>query len=75
MKMKNILAGALLLFSAFVAVAQQSNDECKNAIPLGDITNYCSKPGEFSNDKATPSGLITPCFDPVQKDVWFSFTP
>ncbi len=75
MKKKNILIGAFFLLCGLTAFSQQANDECKNAIPLGDITDYCSKAGEFSNDKATPSGLITPCFDPVQKDVWFSFSP
>ncbi|MFZ4544408.1 MAG: gliding motility-associated C-terminal domain-containing protein [Saprospiraceae bacterium] len=75
MKVKNLLIAALSMYLCTFAYGQQSNDDCKKAIPLGDITNYCSKAGEFSNDKATPSALITPCFDPVQKDVWFQFTP
>ena len=60
---------------AVAAWAQPANDECINAISLGDITTYCSSPAEFSNVGATtsPQGRSTCHFDTVGHDVWFSF--
>lgn len=73
--MKKLFLSCIPLFVAITLLAQPTNDECEKPIVLGDVTNYCSKVGEFSNIDATPSSLITPCFGPVQKDVWFEFIP
>jgi gliding motility-associated-like protein len=55
--------------------AQPSNDECINAIPLDDVTNWCSPPAAFTTAGATVSPQANPfCFPPAQSgDVWFSF--
>jgi hypothetical protein len=60
---------------ATVLTAQPINDNCQGAIFINNTDSYCSKVGEFSNTNATSSSLITPCFGPIQKDVWFAFTP
>ncbi|WP_367391711.1 gliding motility-associated C-terminal domain-containing protein [Lewinella sp. LCG006] len=57
--------------------AQPSNDECVNAIPLDDITLWCSSPDAFTTVNATVSPEDSPsCFPNNQNalDVWFSFT-
>ena len=56
--------------------AQPSNDECINAIPLNDVTNWCSAIDEFTTVNATESSAASPqCFPNNQTplDVWFSF--
>jgi PKD repeat protein len=48
-----------------------SNDNCANAIPVGEVTNY-----PFSIEYATQSGVNPGCggaVDPV--DIWFAYTP
>lgn len=70
----------LLLFSILylpAVWAQPSNDECVNAIPLDDITLWCSSPDAFTTVNATVSPEDSPsCFPNNQNafDVWFSFT-
>lgn len=59
-----------------VLFAQPANDECENAIPLLDVTNWCSEIAEFTNENATESGFGAPsCFPENGNDVWFVFTP
>lgn len=54
--------------------AQPSNNVCETAIPLTDVTNWCSDFGAFTNMGATPSGYgPATCFAGVINDVWFSF--
>jgi len=67
-----------LLLSVFATalLAQPVNDECTNAIPLTDVSSWCSDVGEFTNVASTPSALANPtCFPNNQtvNDVWFSF--
>ncbi len=73
--MKKIFFLINSLFFAVILQAQPSNDNCDNAIFISNIESFCSKVGEFKNDGATSSSLITPCFGPIQKDVWFAFVP
>jgi gliding motility-associated-like protein len=57
--------------------AQPVNDECVDAIPLDDITLWCSMPDAFTTINATISPEDSPtCFPNNQDafDVWFSFT-
>lgn len=74
-KMKRIIFGFILGCFSLGVLAQPINDDCEGAIFLNVGDSYCSKAGEFNNADATASNLITPCFNPVQKDVWFSFVP
>lgn len=63
------------LFCAVLATAQPINDACTGAIPLTDISDWCSNAGEFSNINATDEGPSASCFPNTQpnNDVWFSF--
>jgi gliding motility-associated-like protein len=64
------------LFLSAVGFAQPANDECINATPLTDVSNWCSAIAEFSNIGATESPEPSPfCFPTIQEnnDVWFSF--
>ena len=67
----NILFFLLITASAF---AQPSNDDCTRPYVLPDVTNYCSKVGEFTNIGATPSGYgPATCWNGTNKEVWFRF--
>ena len=72
--MKHLQLLIVTLFP-FYLVAQPVNDECINAIELGDITNWCSNSGAYNNTGATPSIEDTPgCFNGTGPDIWFKFT-
>ena len=75
--MKKLCSLSLLVAPIFFAntlFAQPANDECANATPLNDVTNWCSATGAFSIANATLSGTPQPsCFPDVTHDVWFSF--
>lgn len=72
--MKRLLFLLLAIGISLITEAQApKNDDCVNATELPRINSYCSKAGEFSNQSGTPSSLVTPCFTPVQRDVWFKF--
>lgn len=65
---------AIFLLSGVSLWAQPSNDDCSNPIRITDITKFCSKVGEFTNVKATPSGYgAATCWTASNKDVWFIF--
>lgn len=70
----------LLLFSVLylpAVWAQPANDECVDAIPLDDITLWCSSPDAFTTVNATISPEDSPTCFPNNTDafdVWFSFT-
>ncbi len=66
-----------LLFCAFAAYAQPSNDECELAIFLGEIEEFCSEDGDFTTFGATasPETLASCWFTDHEHDVWFSFRP
>lgn len=65
---------AFFLFSGVGLWAQPVNDDCSNPIRITDITKFCSKVGEFTNVKATPSGYgAATCWTASNKDVWFVF--
>ena len=73
-----LLRVALLLFM-LLHLSQpawsQVNDDCFNATPIADPTNFCSLPQGADNTLATPSALPVPtCFDNADSDVWFCFT-
>ena len=56
--------------------AQPANDECIDAIPLSNVTNWCSAADEFTSINATVSPEANPqCFPNNSDvlDVWFSF--
>ncbi len=68
---------ALFLFvPAAVSFAQPANDECINAIPLNNVSNWCSTAAQFTTVGSTPSAQTIPsCFPTTSavNDVWFSF--
>ena len=70
------LALYFVLAACSVFAQAPSNDECSNPIVITDVVNFCSPVGAYTNVDATPStyGAAT-CFNSVQKDVWFAFTP
>jgi hypothetical protein len=73
---KSILAALLPLLCGVVAVAQPSNDNCTNPIPITNVVNYCSPINAFTTVAATPSGYgPANCFGSAGNDVWFSFVP
>jgi gliding motility-associated-like protein len=56
--------------------AQPANNECANATPLSNLSNWCSANAAYSNAGATQSGVALPgCFPQNQthRDIWFSF--
>ena len=63
-----------LTFLQYVMYAQPANDNCENAIPINNVRNFCSRPGEFTSQNATLSGYgAASCFSNPRNDVWFSF--
>lgn len=70
-----VLLTSLLLISGNLW-AQPSNDDCVDAISLGDVSSWCSAMDAFTTINATESGAANPqCFPNNQTvlDVWFSF--
>ncbi|MEN0004821.1 MAG: hypothetical protein AAF798_11780, partial [Bacteroidota bacterium] len=66
----------LALLLSTLAMAQPANDECINATPLNNVSNWCSGAGAFNSTGATESAQESPtCFPNTQanNDVWFSF--
>lgn len=66
----------LFALGATVLLAQPANDECVNAIPIPDPSNYCSTNAQYTNVAATQSSqTLARCFPQNQssRDVWFSF--
>ena len=52
--MRHLLTFVLaLLWLPGVASAQAANDECENAIPISNVSNWCSGVGQYSNATAT----------------------
>lgn len=76
MKMLQLRFFLLIVCLGCMSLAQaQSNDECETAIALGDVTNWCSPVGAYSNESASPSGFgPATCFAGTENDVWFNFT-
>lgn len=73
---KFVLVALPLLLAVAAAVAQPSNDNCTNPIPITTVVNYCSPAAAFTNVGATPSGYgPATCFGTGSNDVWFSFVP
>ena len=63
------------VFLSLTIFSQVSNDDCSNPIVLGDVQDWCSQTGAFSNVNATPSLNNVPgCFSNISNDVWFEFT-
>lgn len=80
MKISTPIKGIFLIFflgGAAGVLAQPANDDCANATPIADITNWCSAAGEYTNVAATPTNWISApsCFSNSGFDVWFSFVP
>lgn len=69
----------LLVWMALVRglSAQLPNDVCQYATPLPQPDNYCSAPGEFTNEGSeADTGLPgSPCLTTYSHTVWFSFVP
>jgi gliding motility-associated-like protein len=64
-----------MIFHASLAYAQPKNDNCEAPIVLRDVTEWCSKNGEFTNQAATLSSYDkATCFAEKANDVWFKFT-
>ena len=66
----------LLLTACAPALGQVTNDECSRAIILNNVVNFCSQPGEFTNQGATLSNVTrASCFpdETNARDVWFAF--
>ncbi len=64
------------ILSLGVGFAQPVNDECINAIPLDNVSNWCSLSAQYTTLGSTPSAQATPtCFPSTSavNDVWFSF--
>ncbi len=76
--MRNLHLPVLLLaLLPVVGYAQQpANDECVNAIPLTDLSLWCSGSDAYTTVNATASVQANPsCFpnNQASMDVWFSF--
>ena len=56
--------------------AQEFNDLCLGATVLSDLENWCSSPGAYNNNQATPSveEANPSCWPSIGNDIWFSFT-
>ncbi len=76
-QMNKLVFQIIFILIPVLGFSQASNDECDFATHLGDIFEYCSELGEFSNVGATQSPEPIPfCwFNDASNDVWFSFTP
>lgn len=63
----------LLLCVSTKTLAQ--GDDCATALPLTNVTNYCSSTTQYTNAGATASGLsVGSCWTAsATSDVWFSF--
>ncbi len=73
---RQLYAFLFLMLLPLLLRAQVLNDDCADAIPIDNPSNYCSPVGGFSNEGATPSGFsAATCFSESGKDVWFSFVP
>ncbi|MEP7195155.1 MAG: gliding motility-associated C-terminal domain-containing protein [Saprospiraceae bacterium] len=70
---KNLLFLLYFIQSFYVLFAQPANDNCSNAVKIVDVTQYCSKVGEFTNVGGTPSYGAATCWVASPSDVWFSF--
>ncbi len=71
-----LLPIAILLCRALPSAAQPAYDDCSGAYFLEDASDWCSGPGAFSNQQASPSALPAPsCFSGSSADVWFTFIP
>ncbi|MCF8239719.1 MAG: gliding motility-associated C-terminal domain-containing protein [Saprospiraceae bacterium] len=69
-----LLLSLSFLFTWSSLFAQPANDDCVNAIPLPDVTNWCSGFEAYTSVGATPSGYGAPtCAGGALQDVWFSF--
>ena len=73
-----LVAATLLILPELLGAAPQ-NDDCSKAVLLRNLSGWCSSPSQYTNEKATPSGLLNPvCFPSylLEKDnaVWFKFT-
>ena len=71
MNVRNTLIGAALALFPALAIAQPLNNQCLSAFVLTNVQNYCSAPGEFTNEDATVSTAPLPfCFpNPMSGDV------
>ena len=73
---KPVLVALGILCCTALIIAQPSNDNCTNPIPITNVTNFCSPIGAYTNVGATLSGYgPANCFGTSGNDVWFSFVP
>ena len=71
-----ILLNTLLLLCFLIPFRSAAQgDNCANALPLQNLSNFCSNQGQYTNVGSTPSGFsAATCWTggPLE-DVWFSF--
>lgn len=74
-----VLIIALIFITGFYSfiTAQVANDDCRSALRIPSVENYCSGDGEFSNVGAQPDNRFdNTCVSLLwENGVWFSFTP
>ncbi len=69
------LIPVFFVFALNTVLSQPLNDNCSGALVLPPLLDYCSTPGDFTNEGATPSDFDTPeCWDTIDNDVWYKFT-
>jgi len=76
--MKSFYTVFLFVAGIFFPALGWSADACSEAIPLDQISAFCSETGEYSLEDKDFSGLDNPsCFPQRsgEKDIWFSFVP
>jgi len=63
------------LFTTISVYAQPANNDCNNAITLGNTQNWCSTVGQYTTINATDANGFSPatCMAQGVTDVWFSF--
>ncbi|MCA0333643.1 MAG: gliding motility-associated C-terminal domain-containing protein [Bacteroidetes bacterium] len=74
--MKKIILTILFLigFIAGDVSGQPINDECRKAILIKDVTDFCSDSAVYSNIGSTPSiNGFSQCSATNSRDVWFTF--
>ena len=66
----------VILFCIIPLISNAQNADCSGAIEIIDPSQYCSNPGEFSNELGN-TGIsvldLNDCWDQADNDVWFRF--
>lgn len=76
--MRIFITVLIFIVGLLSGVMAQTGDSCDEAVPVEDLTTFCSGTGEYSLSGKSFSGLENPsCFpqETGEADVWFSFIP